>query len=341
MSYGREIHMFSKRLHYRLGCWLVCLLGLTALSAQAATHHYVQRRACDTNPICCGNTGFYLNYENVFVKPHFTQNNAYYLDDLPSEDGQIAKSFDWDYCYSPRVELGYICKDTCLGVRLGYWHLDACTDLTAHDPGGDISVGFAGDGPSNLEISGASDAKFSHELEFDLVNVEAVIIRSNFLFSAGVCYLDMDQEYKAAEIGGSDHFEAHHDFNGWGITGSAELHQPITCDLSLFIKARTSILFGDRDWVAESEGNPEKLTVSNDEDVIAIASLQAGIDWRRCVCGVMGHIYAAVEGQHWTSAGTGGPINNATFDEGNYQNANPLDSNLGLLGGIIGIGVNL
>lgn len=293
---------------------------------------------CDECCDPCYRSGFYAVYENVIVQPFFTRNNAYYLENPPGTDGQVSVPFDWDYSYSPRIELGRVSDCGDLGFRARYWHFDDEANLLANDPNGDISAYFQEDSADDIGFEGATDAFFQHSLKMDVVDIEAAFRQCAWTYSAGVRYARMDQRYFATDF--NDIMIAEHNFDGWGVTAAAEFIKPWRGGLSFFGKARGSLLYGQSGFVAYNPNNDGLTADINSEDVLAVGELQVGIDWRRCLAsGRIAFLTLALESQYWASAGAGGPGNNAVFDEGNYHNSRPQDANLGFFGVNIGLGL--
>lgn len=294
--------------------------------------------SCDYD--CC--SSWYAVFENVIVKPHFSRNNAYFLDSPPGISGQKAKQFDWDYCYSPRFELGW--NGNCgYGARVRYWFFDDETTEHAKDANGNIASFFAEDSsPNDIGFDGSTEARFKHGLELNVLDLEATFERCNWVFSIGARYATIDQHYKGENLSGAEEvMKSDHDFDGWGLTASAEFMQPIKCGFSIFTKGRGSLLYGDSKWKAYNDdpAADDYLSSKNKNDLQAIGELQVGIDWRKCFCGdKIGFIRIAAEAQYWANGGAAGPGDNAVYDEGNYQNTHPQDSVLGLIGVNIAIG---
>ncbi len=100
------------------------------------------------------------------------------------------------------------------------------------------------------------------------------------------------------------------------------------------------LLFGQSGFRATNPDASVLIRNVNDEDLLGVAEMQLGVDWRRCIgSGRTVFATAALEAQYWINAGTGAPMNNAPFDEGNYQNALPQDADLGFFGGSFGLGL--
>lgn len=284
---------------------------------------------------------FYAVYENVIVQPFFTRNTAYYLESPPPlDEGYREIPFGWDFSYSPRIEFGALI-DGGVGARVRYWYFDDDTTLSANDANGDIFAAFGDDSTNLIGIDDATSALFSHSLKMHVVDMEVVVQKSNLLWSGGLRYAQMKQQYTGSEIApSSDTFSSGHEFEGWGVTVAAELRGPSCGGLSVFAKVRGSYLYGTSDFFATNGDNDAFLENINNDDLISAGELQVGIDWRtNLASGASWFFTLAAEGQYWNNAGTGGPANNAPFDEGNYQNARPQDADLGFFGVTVGTGL--
>lgn len=291
------------------------------------------RGDCDDG---CGGSGFFAFYENVIVQPFFTLNAAAVIEDPPPvNSGSREIPFDWDYSYSPRIEFGQLNNCGCVGWRVRYWHIDTDANLTSDNA--DTFAAFADDG-EDISISGPST--FSHDLKMDVIDLEATFGDRGWTYSAGVRYAHMDQAYAGRETGGADAIFADHDFDAFGITTAIGVRRPCSCNFSVFSKARASALYGESNWQARDEGPNAVLERTNDADMMAVGEFQIGVDWRtHLACNRVFYVTFALEAQYWLNAGSGGPINSHPFDEGNYQNAHPLDADMGFFGGTLGIGL--
>jgi len=134
------------------------LSRVEALESDAAANYEAAAQhdsGCGSNESCCCNPcavrgGFFASYESVILQPHFSHNEAFSIFDsilnIP-EDVTIIE-FDWDFEYTPRIEVGYIIPCSGLGWRARYWHFDHNTSLQAAHPGaagGRIEVGLHDD----------------------------------------------------------------------------------------------------------------------------------------------------------------------------------------------------
>jgi len=228
-----------------------------------------------------------------------------------------------------------------LGVRVRYWYFDDNTVLAANDANGDIFAAFGDDSVNFIGIDGATAAVFSHSLRMHVADMEAAIRKSNVIWSGGLRYAQMKQLYTGVESApGSDTFNSGHDFEGWGVTVAAEARSPSSRGISVFAKVRGSFVYGTSDFFARDGGNNALLANVNIDDLVSAGEMQIGVDCRRNLAsGALLFFTLAAEGQYWNNAGTGGPANNAPFDEGNYQNARPQDADLGFFGVSFGTGL--
>ncbi|MCH8839917.1 MAG: hypothetical protein IH831_04435, partial [Planctomycetes bacterium] len=97
---------------------------------------------------------------------------------------------------------------------------------------------------------------------------------------------------------------------------------------------------GTSDFFATNGDNDALLANLNNDDLISAGEIQIGIDWRSNLASGASLLFTlAAEGQYWNNVGTGGPANNAPFDEGNYQNGRPQDADLGFFGVTVGTGL--
>ncbi|MBI1900737.1 MAG: hypothetical protein HYS13_06460 [Planctomycetia bacterium] len=284
---------------------------------------------------CCCQDAFYAVYENVIVEPHFTHDPAFYVQG--PGDVFAERSFDWDLEYSPRVEFGRV-TDCGMGWRARWWNFDHTTAQSA--TGVDAQASFSGgDDNTTVELDFVGNIAATHRLEVDVIDVEATVMSGNALFSAGVRYARMDQVYFAQQVGTTNFIRAAHDFEGFGPTVGVDVLAPLSnSDLAGFVKVRGSLLYGESLFRANDETTAVLLR-SLDNDLIGIAEIQLGVDWRRCLDnGSTFFVTVALEAQLWTNAGTGLPGRVGT-DDGNYQNEGAQEADMGFFGFNIGTGL--
>lgn len=278
---------------------------------------------------CCGGCcGTYAQYENVFVKPFFTDGVAF---NTLNGNNLTEFPFDWNLEYSSRFEIG--CNSECgFGWRARYWRLDNETVLT--DTQANIFAGFADDHAEFDSVTGTIRA--AHSVELDVVDLEGVYNECCTTYSVGMRYVRMDQTYTgtiaARTITGT------HDFEGIGPTMSAEKRLPCLFGLSLFSNVRTSLLYGDSTAAAFESNSTDRTLRRNEGDLIGIGEMQVGADWRRETCYGLLFFTTALEAQYWLSAGTSTP-STVEDDDPSYQDEGAQSADMGFFGGTIRIGI--
>ncbi len=292
---------------------------------------------------CCPH--LYAAYESVFLTPHFSRNAAFYLDDpvagAPRTFEEV--TFDWDLEYSPRFEVGYL--NPCgLGARVRYWTLDQSATESLTTNNNDIYASFSGsDDQATVEFDGVNSITATHSLELDVVDVEGIkSVCSGLLFSGGVRWVRMDQEYRAVDEA-NNVIAGHHDIDAFGLTGAIEFTQPVCGALAAFVKLRQSLVFGESSFTASAIDPAglvtDQLLRTNEFDLISITELQVGAEWSMWLqSGSRLYVSAAGEAQYWHNAGTGLPGRHGT-DDGNYIDQDAQEADMGLWGFNIGTGL--
>ena len=276
--------------------------------------------------------GFFARYEAVFLKPHFTRDAAYMIEDAGGLDGYSEVSFNWDLSLSNRIEFGYLPDDEYLGFRTRYWQFDDELALNATNATGDIYAGFGGDS-EDMSIEGSGDATFVRSLAMDVIDLELASRHSNWTAFGGLRYARMKQRYNGFDNESTDAFFSSHNFEGLGMTAGLEIIYNVSGGFSLFAKTRGSLLFGSTHFDAYDRVDDDRFSHTNRNDMIAAAELQAGIDWRTDLgSGNILFFTLAAESQYWLNAGTGASTINAVYDEINYQNGHAQDADLGFIG---------
>lgn len=291
---------------------------------------------------CCGPSGAYVLYENVIAKPHFTRDQAFlFTDNIGSTFTGTDVSFDWDYDYSPRIEFGCLNADR-LGARVRYWHFNEAATVVATPGTGDIYAAYGGSDGIDVEFdaSGSETVTAVHRIEMDVLDIEAITARGNMFYSWGVRYTRMDQLYRIASDE-DDGILGQHSFEGAGLTVALEGHHRITNCLSAFVKVRGSILFGESRFFAtdlDDAPNSDEIVRNSDNDMITVGEISMGVDWRQPMGNATFFVTGAVEAQSWLSAGTGsaGLLDD---DDGNYQDENNQNADMGFLAVTVGTGL--
>ncbi len=306
---------------------------------------------CDTS-ICRG--GWYGMYEAVFVKPYFTQNQAFTIMDVPElpagEDVQLVE-FDWDMEHSPRFEVGYLSPCSGAGFRARYWNFDRSTSLSAADPGaGHLDIGLHDDPDIQISTSDNERVDATHAMELDVLDLE-VMGRSESCwgyttFSAGARYLRLEQHYIGNIVNNitnvfDENAISDHTFEGLGPTLAAEAVFYLGNDgWSAFANTRASVVFGESTLFQEQQnGAPnDTLIANNDSDLLAIFETQLGLQYDHYTDGgALVFVRFACEAQYWPSGGSGAYQNG---EDGDGMGHDPREADMGLLGFSAALGAN-
>jgi hypothetical protein len=310
------------------------------------------RECC--NP-CAVHGGLYAFYESVWVKPHFDRNEAFArsgFDPATVNEAEIT-SFDWDFEYSPRIELGYVVPCTGIGCRARYWQFDHNTSASVVDTGlGAFFVNLI----DGIFIGGTGNGhtiSTTHGLDLDVADLD-VLVRSELScghvnWSGGLRYVRMDQSYAALRTDGAgvflDAVSSDHSFEGIGPTLAVEGVRRLGLEgWSFFANLRGSLVFGESKLDMSrtlTAGVNSVLSAANDADALIIGEVQLGVQYECFVAGAMWFARAAVEAQYWPSAGSGA-LQNVLQPPGTQTNTflDPRDANMSLLGLSATLGVN-
>ncbi|MBW3541689.1 MAG: hypothetical protein KY476_15580 [Planctomycetes bacterium] len=314
---------------------------------------------CDTGcacESCCDQGGAYFVYENVIVKPYFSQNAAFAIDlDGVATDRHDVEDFEWNLKYSPRLELGYLNCDG-MGWRARYWHFDHGTELNAAaaNVNGDIEVEIALEPDITIDVAANGTIETRHSLDVYTFDLEAVGRRESceggVTGSIGLRYARSEQNYKAldriATGAVEDIVTSRHFIQGVGPTLSGEVRRQMRGNVSLFANLRGSLLYGESDWVASEDNNPvgsvdDVISIEGSQDLLSIAELQLGVDYRRMTdSGRAVFARVAFETQYWANAGTGLILPASDIDNNDVQAVDPREADLGLLGLTIATGID-
>lgn len=318
---------------------------------------------CGACGACCGNGGWYLQYDNVLVKPYFTSDTAYSQEindpGIGADDTTIQTQFDWDIQYSPRVELGHLdCEG--MGWRARYWHFDHSTGINRKfGPDADVDVEVFDDPDVDIDIDDEI-LDVNHNLKLQVFDLEALKrdmdCEGGFTASAGIRYVNMEQSYDASEIDPEfvidgvtvptvvDALRSTHDLNAIGPTVAVEVLRRFNCsNWGAFVSVRGSLLYGESDHFAQDAtgGGPPPLDVGdnyideNDGDVIGVGEISLGLDYRRMTESCHeAYFRVALEAQHWVNAGS---ANQAVDDNSTIR---PQETDMGFLGVNLAFGVD-
>lgn len=274
---------------------------------------------------------FYAGFIATYVKPRFENNAAFTVEE---SDGASFESisdteFDYDLEFTPRVFLGWRFQGGN-GLRVSWWQFDNSASIAAANPpangfgsithptfgGVDISSTIATD-----TFTAATDLNaFTIDLE---ATKEASLCGWEIGVAGGIRYASAEQGYFAEVRDAADVLLGQIAFGqqieGFGPTLSLAASRPLHRDLSLFVRGRASVLFGDGESTLAAIEDADLATpfnttaTTNRDDVLSIAEIQIGLHWQAAQC--HGYCYrpflsTALEGQIWNGAG------NATSEEG-------------------------
>lgn len=244
--------------------------------------------------------GWYTGYDNVFLKPYFS-NNAGTI----TGGDQSATHIDWGFTYSPRVWVGLI-EPNGTGSMVRYWQFDH----------GDVSSG----GHQNLDMYVIDAEKQWH----------FSTSRGAVSVGAGMRYASLDERLVsnfAGTVATSDR-----DFNGFGPTAVISGRRRVNAtNWAIFASTRLSALYGHSTKAVL--GGP--LAFNNYEsgnDLIAVTDIQFGVDWSALVF-YQTHMFFRIagEGQFWYGGGVPDPRSVSTGVTSN--------GNLGFFGFTVGTGL--
>jgi len=303
--------------------------------------------------------GWFVAYENVSVKPYFSENVAYeILDAVPSagESAQIVE-FDWDFKNSPRVEIGYITPGSGFGWRARYWQFDSSISRVAADPfpaDGRIQVGLQDDPDIEVSTGNNEFVLVEHSIKLDVLDMELMkrweTARSSLTCVGGLRYLRSDQKYQAdfrdnATGVSDDILESRHFFEGIGPTCALEGTRRFgSSSWSAFGKTRGSFLLGDS-GLRETLIDPqtplaplrELVSARSSTDFQFIAEFQVGVRGeRRLSNGSVLFTSLGTELQYWPSGGSGAVMRGE--DDG--TTGDPRNADMLLLGISSSFGIN-
>ncbi len=262
--------------------------------------------------------GHYFMFENVIVAPFFSQNTSS-IATGPVVGNSTVREFDWGMESNPRIEFGYVNAYTGNGWRARYWNFDHNQNESMLVPVG-VAVNI---NPNNTRpgfTAGVGDTvTANHRLKLHVLDVDFLkrdmSEDGGFTASVGLRYVRMDQFLRAERVnaGGTllNNLLQRHDFEGIGPTIAAEFLKRFDCSYwGAFLNARGSLLYGDSNLRYDnfSAGGvlDNNVTDINGQDLIKVAELQIGLDYRRPIASCHEiFLRVALEAQYWSNAGSG------------------------------------
>lgn len=280
--------------------------------------------------------------EFTLLKPRFDSNTAFATmeADGASFESHSNTEFTYDLEFSPRI---WLCanRHDGVGICVSFWQFDqgTATETAAPENGfGRIDHPQFGDVDISTTVPGHR-FEATTSLEACVIDVEATKrtrLRSwSVAFGTGLRLASLEQTY-AAQLTNSNgvalgSIDYRHSVDGLGPTMSLSALRPIFPCLSVYGKARGSLLWGDGDSNLNTGedldlATPFKTTLVHErDDMLAIAELQVGLLWLANSCDqrpFQPFVSTAFEGQFWSNAG----------------NATTTTADLGFFGFSIGVG---
>ena len=285
---------------------------------------------------CCGKPAIYAGFESVIVMPRFDRNVAF---STLTEDNNLNRSiseteFDYDFEFSPRVFFGWRHQDN-VGLRVTWWQYDHAaatasanppangTGLIFHPEFGDVDhwqVDISENDPNHTMTAVsklktyAIDLEATHQSDFNSWVLGV---------GCGIRYAFTEQSYLLQNRDDDNQLRGqinyNHSLEGIGPTISLEAFRPVTGQVSIFGKARGSLLFDDgRSTLVAGEDLDTSLPATttkttNRDDLLSIAEIQLGLQWKanqKRGRSLRPFLTVAMEGQVWNGAG------NAVSEEG-------------------------
>ncbi|QDU56136.1 Lpg1974 family pore-forming outer membrane protein [Aeoliella mucimassa] len=282
----------------------------------------------------CGREGVYFMYEQVLVAPFQTNSTAI----IAQNDPVIEHiGFGWNMEPSNRIEFGYLGGKGCLGWRTRYWQFDHSETLEV-----DSSVGLVQDegaivfsstnsGDTIIGVVDVDTAVMTQQIEMDVLDFELQRqFSSSFLVSGGLRMAKANQTYFAVTDSGTVNSSIN--FEGFGPTLAGEFRYPVRhTRFSVYGIGRTSLLYGQQDFIATDSDGGEVLSIPNAGQLVGNLELQLGAEYRfgkydRCF------IRTGAEAQFWSNLGSPNPSATYADDSDEAVADDPRGEDLGFIG---------
>jgi hypothetical protein len=291
-----------------------------------------------------GGVGLYL------LQPYFSNNPAISFFRQNTGPGR-REDIRSDLSVAPLLWLGYV-DDSGLGIRGRWWELRDGTGQSSDLPppaGGTLTVLSAAPLGAFIIQNNPRSFAVTSKLQLQVADLEvmqtAALGRWNFLFSGGLGYADITQNYNAyaVQAGGRPATPLHSgsSFVGLGPVLALEARHPLGDTwLSLYGSGRTRLLFGDARQTAEGGDELKGTQEARQHGTVAVGEAELGIEYNHAVsrCRLFGQL--ALVGQEWFGAGNatrssrGSPPTTIT----NFSTED--NSNFGLLGLAFRVGLD-
>ncbi|OAI45688.1 hypothetical protein AYO44_12520 [Planctomycetaceae bacterium SCGC AG-212-F19] len=317
----------------------------------------VNEALCKCN--CCiphcgaiiGGVGLYL------IQPYFETNPAYSVfiqSTGPGERVDITHHMD----IAPLVWLGYI-GENGVGVRGRWWYFrqDTSQTLTFPPGGAEFTVFGASVMGAQLIVDNPTAYNVTSKLQLQVADLEMVknasVAEWDFLFSGGIRYADLTQNYNAYAIPDAQGpLMSGNSYTGIGPVIALEARYPLCECLSFYGSVRSALLFGSEiqrafgigtqaDTSGEAPPGPGTvINAAHHDQVVAAEELEVGVEVHaRVNCWtVFGQV--AVIGQEWYGAGNASRSAFSQPPTGAPVFGTDISSNLGFFGLAVRLGIN-
>lgn len=259
--------------------------------------------------------GLYGGYEFVFVRPHYDDQAAFYVDTF-SPDSVRAEPFETQFKLTPRIWLGYTTQNG-LGVRVRFWQYDHNTSPRSFTPGAGVGV-FSRVEATPFNSYAFADAgetlTATHSMKLDTIDLDVTQDfnwhQSKIVVFGGLRYVSTAQRYLAEVVDGGGVFHdstfLDHSFEGVGPTLGLDLKRQIG-DSRFFLVTggRASVLFGNY-WedAGENYHNWGEVEVIEEPQVKAVGEAGIALEYEREIRGnAILLVRGGYEGHMWFQGG--------------------------------------
>lgn len=282
--------------------------------------------------------GWFVNYENVILKPTLSNSTAFIASNDPNFDHV---RFGWDLEYSPRVEIGYLAGSDGLGWRARYWHFRHHTAFFADEANGLIPtdegiVGFfSEDGDIVVGLGDVDAGIFANAIRADVADLELEKSTGGSVsYLAGLRYAQLRQQYFADTDAGLA--KSSSQFHGLGPTVAMDLQHLVSDNASFYGTVRGSLLYGEQSFTAWDDVSNVRLNASNKDAFASNGEIQLGIRLSLTEAFSMNF---GVEAQHWADVGGANPTAFYAGEDLSVDSDSPSDDDLSFIGMNIGAAI--
>lgn len=286
--------------------------------------------------------GVYILY------PHWESNPAYSITTGPGVVRQHQEDFSFHTEFAPYAFISYT-SPSGLGLRSRFWRFDQTSSVFLQNDGRSLISSAAPLNLQNNSFTAGDQLMYEGGLQITVIDLEALQVCNwglwSLQLSGGVRYAHLSQHYNHVEnpaTGSFDAINSGHNFRGAGPTLGAEVRRDLGFwGLGLYGSARGSLLFGTgrQNAFLVNSGSLVQVASTSRSDVMPVTELELGLDCCKQIKNCRFFIQAALVGQVWYGAGNA--ANNELIIPGQSFLGNVADnnSNLGLFGGKLVLGL--